>query len=282
MDIPAADQNMINTCQVVKNPNQEAIAPPASASISESHQPAAQLWSSQQQPQSQDQQQLGTPSDRICDPLPNAYAEADETEQRRQDLRNLVQHLYVAQARVQLEATEIRKAQALASSAQAQLEESANQVRTVTASLHTAQQEVAASAIRAQIAQLQLAAHDQLLFAARQDVDALSSQMVGLQAAEGIVQPKLTVDLHALLDKLRQPLQQNDHPTPVPAIVASIPGMVSHQQQQMQMQQQQAQGQGQGQGQGQIPGQSRMPDNSRNGASDYMSRANTYSNLGYT
>ncbi|XP_017137736.1 mediator of RNA polymerase II transcription subunit 15 [Drosophila miranda] len=146
------------------------------------------------------------------------HEDVDESEERRKELRIMLQQLYVAEARVQLEATEIRKAQGVASSAQTQLEEATNQVRTITASLHTAQQSVAAAAIRAQIAQLQLAAHDQLLFAARQDVDALSSQMVGVQAAEGIVQPKLNVDLRALLDKLKQPLQQFDRPTPVPAI----------------------------------------------------------------
>ncbi|EDW26049.1 GL25502 [Drosophila persimilis] len=43
--------------------------------------------------------------------------------------------------------------------------------------------------------------------------------MVGVQAAEGIVQPKLNVDLRALLDKLKQPLQNFDRPTPVPTIV---------------------------------------------------------------
>ncbi|XP_017023047.1 uncharacterized protein [Drosophila kikkawai] len=253
--LPAVDQNMLNSGQMELNPS---IAQGASLPITYSHQ--APLY-----------QEVNTPTERISDTVPNAYAEQDETEQRRQDLRNLVQHLYVAQARVQLEATEIRKAQAVASSAQAQLEESANQVRSVTASLHTAQQEVAASAIRAQIAQLQLAAHDQLLFAARQDVDALSSQMVGLQAAEGIVQPKLTVDLHALLDKLKQPLQQNDHPTPVPAIVESIPGMASHQQQQNQ--------QWQTQGQGQFPGQNRLPDTSWNVASGIVPKGKRFSNL---
>lgn len=153
----------------------------------------------------------------------SADSDLDDAEKRGKELRQLVQHLYVAQARVQLEATEIHKAQAVATSAQSQLEDSANHVRTITATLHNAQQEVAAAAIRAQIAQLQLAAHDQLLFAARQDVDALSSQVVGLQAAEGIVQPKLTVDLHALLNKLRQPLQRFDCPTPVPGIVTMPP-----------------------------------------------------------
>ncbi|XP_030373314.1 mediator of RNA polymerase II transcription subunit 15 isoform X2 [Scaptodrosophila lebanonensis] len=175
----------------------------------------------QQQPQGQGQGQ-GQGPEPVGEGTMMASTE-DEADLRSRELRTLVQHLYVAQARVQLEATEIRKAQAVASTAQAQLEVAANQVRTITATLHNAQQEVAASAIRAQIAQLQLAAHDQLLFAARQDVDALSSQMVGLQAAEGIVQPKMTVDLHALLDKLRQPLQFFDRPTPVPVIVTLPP-----------------------------------------------------------
>lgn len=104
--------------------------------------------------------------------------------------------------------------------AQENLELAANHVRTITAALQNAQQEVAAAAIRAQTAQLQLAAHDQLLFAARQDVDALSSQMVGLQAAEGIAQPKITFDLSALLEKLKQPLPEDQKPTAVPPVIA--------------------------------------------------------------
>ncbi|XP_019890488.1 uncharacterized protein LOC109611746 [Musca domestica] len=146
-----------------------------------------------------------------------------DQESKAKELRNLIQHLYVAQARVQLEAAEIKKAQAIANTAQQALEEAANHVRAITASLQSSQQEVAAAAIRAQTAQLQLAAHDQLLFAARQDVDALSSQMVGLQAAEGISQPKITVDVSDLLEKLNQPLPESDKPTPVPTIVPIVP-----------------------------------------------------------
>ncbi|XP_017000882.2 mediator of RNA polymerase II transcription subunit 15 [Drosophila takahashii] len=282
MDTQASDQNVMNTCQMVPNvaPPAAPVAPASPVSpVSDFFQ--SNNWQPQQtelqpQQQMQQQQQQSCPLSRITQGTPNAYSEQDETEQRRQELRNLVQHLYVAQARVQLEATEIRKAQSVASSAQAQLEESANHVRSITSSLHTAQQEVAASAIRAQIAQLQLAAHDQLLFAARQDVDALSSQMVGLQAAEGIVQPKLTVDLHALLDKLKQPLQQYDRPTAVPVIAPSLPGTLAHQQQQLQqMQQQQQLGQGQSQSQGQ--GQNQVPTNPTNGAapSDFISLPGT-------
>lgn len=192
-----------------------------------------QQYQHQQQHQFQQQQHQYAPKQQYTQPqqqFPDQQQkqqqlpyDLDDSELRGKELRKLVQHLYVAQARVQLEATEIHKAQAVARSAQSQLEDSANHVRTITATLHNAQQEVAAAAIRAQIAQLQLAAHDQLLFAARQDVDALSSQVVGLQAAEGIVQPKLTVDLHALLDKLRQPLQSFDRPTPVPMIITLPP-----------------------------------------------------------
>ncbi|XP_017488440.1 PREDICTED: translation initiation factor IF-2 [Rhagoletis zephyria] len=147
-------------------------------------------------------------------------ASLTEQEGKTRALHSLVQHLYVAQARVQLEAIEIKKAQAVANSAQQQLEEAANHVRSVTAALQNAQQEVASAAIRAQTAQLQLAAHDQLLFAARQDVDALSSQMVGLQAAEGIAVPTVKFDIGSLLDKLKQPLSAAERPTAVPPVMA--------------------------------------------------------------
>nr|XP_017092174.2 uncharacterized protein LOC108122130 [Drosophila bipectinata] len=275
MTVQAAGQTPVQT--IVQIPVQEQCGPEAFQGV----------WPQQQQPQPQPV--YGTRS-RMPE-APQGYGPmegGDDGELRRHDLRTLVQHLYVAQARVQLEATEIKKAQAVATSTQAQLEESANHVRAITASLHTAQQEVAASAIRAQIAQLQLAAHDQLLFAARQDVDALSSQMVGLQAAEGIVQPKMTVDLHALLDKLRQPLQHVDRPTAVPAIVPSysrfeaenqrIPQQQQQYQVPMMQPQQQGVGLGMAQGQGRFP-ESQGSGNAMGGSpSDYISlpRMNTY------
>ncbi|XP_064546007.1 transcription factor SPT20 homolog isoform X2 [Drosophila montana] len=211
-----------SNCDNLQQPNQNSGMPQQQSQQQQQQQQQQYPQQQQQYPQQQQQypqQQQQYPQQQD----PYAPAEADDSEQRSKELRKLVQHLYVAQARVQLEASEIHKAQAVASSAQSQLEDSANHVRTITATLHNAQQEVAAAAIRAQIAQLQLAAHDQLLFAARQDVDSLSSQVVGLQAAEGIVQPKLTVDLHALLDKLRQPLQHFDRPTPVPMIITLPP-----------------------------------------------------------
>ncbi|XP_065359065.1 uncharacterized protein LOC135953217 [Calliphora vicina] len=161
------------------------------------------------------QQQPPSPSANV----PQNIVHNEDQNEKATELRNLVQLLYIAQARVQLEAAEIKKAQAVANSAQQCLEEAANHVRTITAALQNSQQEVASAAIRAQTAQLQLAAHDQLLFAARQDVDALSSQMVGLQAAEGITQPKITVDLTDLLEKLQQPLQEAEKPTPVPTVL---------------------------------------------------------------
>ncbi|EDV50349.2 zinc finger protein 853 [Drosophila erecta] len=290
-----SDENVMNTGQMGPNLAAQSLSPAVPVSpLSDFYQSnwqqqpqQVELQNMQLQQQQQQQQPNGCGLSRISQGTPNAYYEQDETEQRRQELRNLVQHLYVAQARVQLEATEIRKAQSVASAAQSQLEESANHVRSITASLHTAQQEVAASAIRAQIAQLQLAAHDQLLFAARQDVDALSSQMVGLQAAEGIVQPKLTVDLHALLDKLKQPLQHYDRPTAVPIIAPSLPGTASHQQQMLlQQQQQMGQVQGQEQGQGQTQNQGPAPANPSNGATpnDFISlpRVHHYANFDYT
>lgn len=62
----------------------------------------------------------------------------------------------------------------------------ANNVRVITTALRSAQETIATTAQHAQTAQLQLAAHDQLLFTARQKVDALSAQLVGLQAEVGI------------------------------------------------------------------------------------------------
>ncbi|XP_037923716.1 uncharacterized protein LOC119659614 isoform X2 [Hermetia illucens] len=156
--------------------------------------------------------------------LPTASAAmtaANQNSQKLRELQKLVQQLYVAQAQVQLEATEIQRSQTIAAAAQQALEEAGNNVRVITAALHAAQETVAACALRAQTAQLQLAAHDQLLFTARQRVDALSAQMVGLQAEEGIGENKIVVDIPALLAKLKEPLAENQKPTPVPSILGS-------------------------------------------------------------
>lgn len=133
-------------------------------------------------------------------------------------LYDLVQHIYAAQGRVQLEANEIKKAQAVSEAAQKTLDEAAIKVRVITAALESAQQEVSAAAIRAQTAQLQLAAHDQLLFTARQNVDALSSQMVGLQAEGGVTSAKNQINIQKLLKQLNEPLNPKETPTPIPAI----------------------------------------------------------------
>lgn len=115
--------------------------------------------------------------------------------------------------KVQIEATEIQRAQTIASAAQHNLEESSNNVRVITAALRAAQETVANAALRAQTAQLQLAAHDQLLFTARQKVDALSAQMVALQAEVGIsADTRMSIDLPALLNRLKQPLAPQDQP----------------------------------------------------------------------
>lgn len=133
-------------------------------------------------------------------------------------LEQIYQALYVAQAQVQLEVKQIQRAQSLAAAQQKALEDASMNVRTITGALHAAQQDVATAAVRAHTAQLQLAAHDQLLFAARQKVDALSSQAVGLQAEESIVLPNLAVDIQALLGKLKAPLPENLKPTAIPAM----------------------------------------------------------------
>lgn len=125
----------------------------------------------------------------------------------------------MAQAQVQLEANEIQKAQSVAATSQQHLEEAANNVRIMTAALHAAQEAVGGAAIRAQTAQLQVAAHDQLLFAARQKVDALSGQMVGLQAQVGLTQNKFSIDMQGLLNKLKEPLKDSDRPKPIPPLV---------------------------------------------------------------
>jgi exonuclease VII small subunit len=145
---------------------------------------------------------------------PNSNADYNT---KSQELQKLVQHLYMAQAQVQLEATEIQKAQSLAGSAQQNLEEATNNVKIITEALHQSQQTVAQAALRAQNAQLQLAAHDQLLFSARQKVDALSAQMVGLQVQLGIGENKLAINVADLLNQLNQPLRDDQKPKPIPS-----------------------------------------------------------------
>lgn len=143
-----------------------------------------------------------------------------ELNQKEGSLQHLIQELYMAQAEVQLEASEIQRSQTIAAAAQQQLEESANNVRVITSGLHAAQEAVASSAIRAETAQLQLAAHDQLLFTARQKVDAFSARMVGLEAEIGIGDSKLSVDLPGLLNRLKEPLKEDEKPKPVPSIIS--------------------------------------------------------------
>lgn len=154
-------------------------------------------------------------------PPPSSSINNNQPKQEKtSQLNTIVQQLYMAQAHVQLEATEIQRAQSIATAAQQDLEEASNNVRVITAALHAAQESVANAALRAQTAQLQLAAHDQLLFTARQKVDALSAQMVGLQAEVGISEEsnKITVDLPGLMNKLKEPLKENEIPKPIQSI----------------------------------------------------------------
>lgn len=144
---------------------------------------------------------------------PNNNSNHNNEPAKSTQLQRMVQQLYMAQGQVQLEAAEIQRAQTIASSAQQNLEDAANNVRVITAALRAAQETVANAALRAQTAQLQLAAHDQLLFTARQKVDALSAQMVGLQAELGIVgDQNPTIDVPALLQRLRAPLPAGEQP----------------------------------------------------------------------
>lgn len=137
-------------------------------------------------------------------------------------LQRMVQQLYAAQAQVQLEAAEIQRAQTIASAAQQQLDDASNNVRVITAALRAAQETVATAALRAQTAQMQLSAHDQLLFTARQHVDALSAQMVGLQAELGIAggDQRMSVDVPALLNRLRAPQPAGERAKPAAGAAA--------------------------------------------------------------
>jgi predicted nucleic acid-binding Zn-ribbon protein len=81
-----------------------------------------------------------------------------------------------------MEAGEVSRSQDAASEAEEMLEEATNKVRMLSADLQSAQEAAATAAVKAHTAQLQLSAHDQLMFNARQKADALSSQMVSLQA----------------------------------------------------------------------------------------------------
>lgn len=148
-------------------------------------------------------------------------------------LQRMVQQLYAAQAQVQLEAAEIQRAQTIASAAQQQLDDASNNVRVITAALRAAQETVATAALRAQTGQLQLSAHDQLLFTARQHVDALSAQMVGLQAELGIAggDQRMSVDLPALLNRLRAPLPADEQPKPATGLGSTVEKQQPQQQQ---------------------------------------------------
>ncbi|KAJ6636574.1 hypothetical protein Bhyg_15165 [Pseudolycoriella hygida] len=157
---------------------------------------------------------------------PNAKVDTIEPktskEEKNAELQRMVQQLYMAQAQVQLEATEIRRAQSVASEAQKRLEEASNNVRVITTALRSAQETIATTAQHAQTAQLQLAAHDQLLFTARQKVDALSAQLVGLQAEVGIAGDTASINLPALLEKLKEPLHPNEQPKPPLPLLNSV------------------------------------------------------------
>ncbi|XP_075226437.1 uncharacterized protein LOC142327352 [Lycorma delicatula] len=119
---------------------------------------------------------------------------AGKVSSKQAELQQLIQQLYQAEATVQMEVGEITRSQQIATEAEESLEEATNKVRMLSSDLQAAQENAAASAMRAHTAQLQLAAHDQLMFTARQRVDALSAQMVSIQAELASLQNSFTLN----------------------------------------------------------------------------------------
>jgi chromosome segregation ATPase len=114
-----------------------------------------------------------------------------------------------------MESSEVSRTQQVAESAEQQLEESANKVRMLSSDLEAAQEEAAAAAMKAHTAQLQLSAHDQLMFTARQKVDALSAQMVSVQA--DLASAQQTFTLYNSTQHLEQQAKFNyEEPPPSP------------------------------------------------------------------
>ncbi|XP_014273537.1 uncharacterized protein [Halyomorpha halys] len=109
------------------------------------------------------------------------------------ELQSLLQQIYQAEAAVKMETGEVTRTQQVAAEAEQALEEATNKVRLLSSDLQAAQEAAAQAAMRAHTAQLQLSAHDQLMFTARQRVDALSAQMVSVQAELAAAQQLFTL-----------------------------------------------------------------------------------------
>lgn len=109
------------------------------------------------------------------------------------ELQALLQQIYQAEAAVKMETGEVTRTQQVAAEAEQALEEATNKVRLLSSDLQAAQEAAAQAAMRAHTAQLQLSAHDQLMFTARQRVDALSAQMVSVQAELAAAQQMFTL-----------------------------------------------------------------------------------------
>ncbi len=160
------------------------------------------------------------PNKPVTVPQSQSPTEDPEENVKQQQIYKLVQLIHMAQAQVQIEASEIQKSQKIAEVAQQNLEDSVNNVKILTAALHAGQENVAMNAIKAQNSQLQLAAHDQLLFEARQKVDRLSAELVTSQAELGVSDTvKGSVNVKSLIEKLKQPLNENETPKPVPSLL---------------------------------------------------------------
>uniref|UniRef100_A0A0A9Y431 Uncharacterized protein n=1 Tax=Lygus hesperus TaxID=30085 RepID=A0A0A9Y431_LYGHE len=117
---------------------------------------------------------------------PRALNDMTENTEKQEKLQKLLQHIYQAENSVKKETLEVKRLQGVAAAADKELEEASNQVRSLSSDLQEAQRVAAQRALKSHSAHLQLSAHDQLMFTARQRVDALSAQAVAAQAEIGM------------------------------------------------------------------------------------------------
>ncbi|XP_014239907.1 uncharacterized protein LOC106661177 [Cimex lectularius] len=113
---------------------------------------------------------------------PESYEHNSIALDKQAALQSLLQQIYQAENTVKMEMNEVVKAQQEALEASQALEKATDDVRTLSMELQNAQEAAAQAALRAHTTQLQLTAHDQLMLTAKQRADALSSEMVLVQA----------------------------------------------------------------------------------------------------
>ncbi|KAF6212071.1 hypothetical protein GE061_012591 [Apolygus lucorum] len=115
-----------------------------------------------------------------------ALNELNDSNEKQEKLQKLLQQIYQAENSVKKETLEVKRLQGVVTAADRELEEASNQVRSLSSDLQEAQRVAAQRALKSHSAHLQLSAHDQLMFTARQRVDALSAQAVAVQAEIGM------------------------------------------------------------------------------------------------